>query len=78
MEHTYTTPATGKVAWEVVMEQIRAIGPERIVIGTDLGQTTGVYPDEGMLLYAGKMLESGFTEEQIRTIIVRNAAALVE
>lgn len=78
MEHTYTTPATGKVAWEVVMEQIRAIGPDHVVIGTDLGQTAGVFPDEGLVLYANRLLENGFTEEEIRTIFVRNATSLLE
>ncbi|MDA8126481.1 MAG: DUF6282 family protein [Deltaproteobacteria bacterium] len=78
MEHTYTTPATGKVAWDLVMAQIRAIGPEHIVIGTDLGQTAGVFPDEGLVLYGRKMVENGFSEEDFRTIIVKNAAALLE
>ena len=78
MEHTYTTPATGKVAWDVVMAQIRAIGPARVVIGTDLGQTAGVFPDEGLVLYANRLLENGFTEEEIRTIFVKNSTSLLE
>ena len=77
MEHTYTTPATGKVAWEVVMEQIRAIGAAHIVIGTDLGQAAGVFPDEGLVLYGNKLLENGFTEEEIRTIFVKNPTSLL-
>ena len=77
MEHCYTTPATGKVAWDTVIEQIRAIGPDHVIIGTDLGQTTGIFPDEGLALFGKKLLENGFSEEDIRTIMVRNPATLV-
>ena len=78
MEHCYTTPATGKVAWDIVIEQIRAIGAEHIVIGTDLGQPNSVFPDEGLALFGEKLLESGFSENDVRTIMVKNPAYLVE
>jgi hypothetical protein len=78
VEHCYTTPATGKVTWDVVMEQIRAIGPERVVIATDLGQVTGVFPDEGLGLFAEKLLGNGFSELDVRKMIVENPASLAE
>jgi len=78
VEHCYTTPATGKVAWDVAIGQIRAIGADRVVLGTDLGQTTGVYPDEGLALYAEKLLQNGFSESEVRTMIVKNPTSLVE
>jgi hypothetical protein len=78
IEHCYTTPATGKVAWDVVIEQIRAIGPERVVLTTDLGQSTAVYPDEGMALFAEKLLANGFSENGVRQMMAVNPASLVE
>jgi hypothetical protein len=78
IEHCYTTPATGKVAWDVVIEQIRAIGPERVVLTTDLGQSTAVYPDEGMALFAEKLLANGFSETGVRQMMAVNPASLVE
>jgi hypothetical protein len=78
MEHCYTTPATGKVAWDTAIEQIRAIGPDRVVIGTDLGQSAGVFPDEGLALYAEKLLAQGFSESDVRAMIVKNPGSLVE
>jgi hypothetical protein len=78
VEHCYTTPATGKVAWEVVMEQIRTIGPERVVLTTDLGQATGVFPDEGLVLFAEKLLANGFSESGVRKMMAENPASLVE
>lgn len=78
VEHCYTTPATGKVAWDTVIEQIRAIGPEHVVLGTDLGQATAVFPDEGLALFGEKLLAQGFSEKDIRTMIVKNPASLIE
>jgi len=78
IEHCYTTPATGKVSWETVLGQIRAIGPEHVVLTTDLGQAAAVFPDEGLSLFADKLLAYGFTEEDVRTMMVKNPASLVE
>ena len=78
VEHCYTTPATGKVAWDTVIEQIRAIGAEHVVLGTDLGQATAVYPDEGLALFGEKLLANGFSESDVRTMIVKNPASLID
>jgi hypothetical protein len=78
VEHCFTTPATGKVAWDIVIGQIRAIGAKRIILTTDLGQATGVFPDEGLALFAEKLLENGFSETDVRTMIVTNPASLIE
>ncbi|MCX8021505.1 MAG: DUF6282 family protein [Syntrophorhabdaceae bacterium] len=77
MEHCYTTPATGKVLWEVALEQIKAIGPAHVIIGTDLGQATGIFPDEGLLEYSNRLLNYGFTEEDVRTMLVENPSSLI-
>lgn len=78
IEHCYTTWATGKCEWDTVVEQIRAIGTENVVLGTDLGQPTAVYPDEGMRIWAEKLTEEGFTPEEIRTMMVHNPRKLLE
>jgi hypothetical protein len=78
MEHCYTTPATGKVSWDTVIEQIRAVGVGHIVLTTDLGQATAVFPDEGLALFTEKLLANGFSESGIRTMIVKNPTSLVE
>ncbi len=78
VEHCYTTPATGKVAWDEAIGQIRAVGASRVLLTTDLGQAAAVFPDEGLALYGERLLAEGFSEEEIRTMIVRNPTALVE
>jgi hypothetical protein len=72
MEHCYTTFATGKVEIEVMIEQIRALGADRVILGTDLGQTTALYPDEGLLEFVKILNENGFSDEEIRKMTVYN------
>lgn len=54
------------------------MGAEHIVASTDLGQAKNVFPDEGLQFYAEKILEAGFTREELRQMLVTNPAALVE
>lgn len=72
MERTFTTPFTGKVAWERVFEATRAVGPERTVWATDLGQKANPPVEDGLALMADAFLADGFTHEEIRTMAVAN------
>lgn len=78
MEHCYTTFATGKVDFSETLSQIRAIGPDHVILGTDLGQKTALYPDEGLEEFATKLYENGFSAEEVRKMTVKNPTALVE
>lgn len=78
MEHCYTTWATGKVKFETTVEQIKAIGCDHIVLGTDLGQATAVYPDEGLLEFANKLVEAGIPEHEVVKMTVRNNLELLK
>jgi len=69
---------TTMVSWDTVIEQIREIGARHIVLTTDLGNTAGVFPDEGIALYAEKLLANGFSENDVRAMIVKNPSSLVE
>ena len=77
MEHCYTTVSTGKIDKSVMMDQIRAIGANNIILGTDLGQKANVYPDEGLSNFADLLQEEGFSDQDIITMIVKNSNALI-
>lgn len=77
MEHCYTTWATNKVSLDTSIAQIKALGPNNVIIATDLGQKTSIYPDQGMQIYAEKLIEAGFTEEEVRTMCVYNQQKLL-
>jgi hypothetical protein len=72
MERTFTTPHTGKVSWERVFAATRAVGPERSVWATDLGQVANPPVEDGLALMADAFLADGFTDEEIRTMAVAN------
>jgi hypothetical protein len=78
IEHCFTTTYTGKAPWETAFGAIRKVGPERCVISTDLGQTINPPVADGFAMFAQKLLDAGFTVEQVRHMAVTNPAALVE
>ncbi len=72
MERAFTTPHTGKASWESVFEATRAVGAERTVWATDLGQTSNPPVEDGLALMADSFLAAGFTDDEIRTMAVAN------
>ena len=78
IEHSFTSPWQGHVSWEEVYDQIRQIGTEHCYISTDLGQKQNIYPDEDLKEYAERLLENGFSEKELHTLLVENPAYLVE
>jgi Family of unknown function (DUF6282) len=76
LERCFTTPHTGKCAWEHVYDGIRATGVERNLLSTDLGQPANPPVEDGLALFADKLLEGGFSEEEIRTMTVVNSTRL--
>jgi Family of unknown function (DUF6282) len=72
MERAFTTPYTGKCSWEQVFEASRAVGPERTVWSTDLGQVFNPPVEDGLAIMADRFLAAGFDEEEVRTMAVTN------
>jgi hypothetical protein len=76
-ERCFTTPNTGKISWEQVYANIRQVGPASTILATDLGQVTAPYPDEGLGMFISNLLENGFTESNIGTMVRDNPAQLL-
>jgi hypothetical protein len=76
LERCFTTPHTGKVTWERVFDAVRATGPERSVLSTDLGQVFNPPVEDGLALMADRFLDAGFDEEEIHTMAVTNTRRL--
>ncbi|GHV96607.1 hypothetical protein AGMMS50293_29270 [Spirochaetia bacterium] len=78
IEHCYTTWATNKIDFKTVVRQIRAAGPDHVILSTDLGQKTSIYPDEGMKEFARRLIEEeGFSADEVRKMMVTNPRALI-
>jgi hypothetical protein len=77
LERCYTTPATGKVSWEYVLEGVKRTGPDRNILATDLGQKGSILPAKGLEAFVRFFLKSGFSVEEIRQMTVRNQEQLL-
>ena len=76
IERCFTTPYTGKCTWERWLEGTRAVGAERTVIASDLGQVQNPPVEDGLPLMADRLLEAGFSEAEVRTMAVDNTRLL--
>jgi len=76
MERAFTTPYTGKCSWEQVFEATRAVGADRTVWGSDLGQVFNPPVEDGLAIMADHFLAAGFSEEEVRIMAVQNTRRL--
>lgn len=76
LERCFAPIHTGKVTWEQTFDAIRATGPERNVLSTDLGQVTNPPVEDGLALMADRLLEAGFGEDDVRVMAVANTRRL--
>lgn len=65
IEHCFTTYHTNKAPWDAVFANIRAVGVDRTMLSTDLGQKTNPPVAEGFAMFAQKLLDAGFVAAEI-------------
>ena len=73
LERCFTTPYTGKVSWEDLFATIRKVGPEHSILSSDLGQPFNPPVEDGLPLFADRLLAAGFTEDEVHTMAVANS-----
>ncbi len=76
LERCFAPIHAGKVSWEATFEAIRATGPASNVLSTDLGQVANPPVEDGLALMADRLLEAGFSEDDVRTMAVANTRKL--
>lgn len=72
-----TMPRCGSMDPRRYVEEIKALGAEHFLMGTDFGQVTEASPAEGMRNYIGMMLQFGCSEEEVRWMCRTNPARLL-
>jgi uncharacterized protein DUF6282 len=77
IEHCFTTMYTNKAPWDAYFDSVRKVGPARVVLSTDLGQTINPPVAEGFAMFAQKMLDAGFSAADVRRMCVTNPTALI-
>lgn len=78
IEHCFTTTYTAKATWESTFANIRKTGVSRTFISTDLGQTINPPVAEGFGMFAQKLLDAGFSSEDVRMMAVSIPERLVQ
>jgi hypothetical protein len=76
IEHTCVI-AINDITTEYLVEMIRAVGPERTIISSDLGQTTQPYPVEGLARVMRTLLDNGIKENEVDLMFRKNPAFLL-
>lgn len=69
IEHCYFTVYHKKTKIKEIVKQIREVGYENTYLSTDFGQLNSPYSDEGLLEFSNKLINFGFSEKEIHTMI---------
>jgi hypothetical protein len=79
LEHTLLSmmPLWHSNTLESVIESIKKAGVESIILTTDFGQVHHPAPSEGLRMYARMLMDKGFSESQVRKMIVDNPRKLL-
>jgi hypothetical protein len=67
----------GEIPFDEFAQQIREVGPENVVLSTDLGQAGNPVHTDGFLTAVTRLLDAGFTQRDIDLMIRDNPARLL-
>jgi len=76
LERCLSTPFSGKTTWEHVFEGVRAVGVERSLFSSDLGNPDYPAVEDGLALWADRLLGAGFDEDEVHELIVGQSRRL--
>jgi hypothetical protein len=77
LERCLSTPLSGKTEWDHVFEGVRAVGVERSLFSSDCGNPDYPPVEDGLALWADRLLGAGFDEDEVRELIVGQSRRLV-
>ncbi len=67
----------GNLPFEAISNNIRAVGVESTVLGTDFGQAKNIHPVLAMEDYLKRLRQAGFKESEIETMVVKTPKSLL-
>jgi hypothetical protein len=76
LERCLTTPWSAKTSWEHVFDGVRAVGVERTLFSSDLGNPDYPAVEDGLALWADRLLGADFDEDDVREMIVGQSRRL--
>jgi Family of unknown function (DUF6282) len=69
--------ADGELPFDEFVADIRAVGPEHVVLSTDLGQPLRPTPADGFAGMLGRLAAAGFTHAELDVMSKQNPASLL-
>jgi uncharacterized protein DUF6282 len=78
LERCLSTPLSAKTTWEHVFEGVRAVGIERTLFSSDCGNPDYPPVEDGLALWADRLLGAGFAEDEVREMIVGQSRRLAQ
>jgi hypothetical protein len=76
-ERCYTTPATGKVEWDYVLNEVKTTGAKNNILSTDLGQPAALLPPDGYKEFVEFFVENGMSDDEIIQMTSKNQEKLL-
>jgi hypothetical protein len=76
LERCLSTPLSGKTTWEHVLAGVRAVGVEHTLFSSDCGNPDYPPVEDGLALWADRLLDDGFPEAEVRELIVGQSRRL--
>jgi hypothetical protein len=76
LERCLSTPLSGKTDWERVFDGVRAVGIERTLFSSDCGNPDYPPVEDGLALWADRLLGAGFGEDEVNEMIVGQSRRL--
>ncbi|MGZ4280911.1 MAG: DUF6282 family protein [Gaiellaceae bacterium] len=76
VERCLSTPLSGKTTWEHVFDGVRAVGVERTIFSSDCGNPDYPPVEDGLALWADRLLGAGFDEGEVWRMVVENSRRL--
>ena len=70
IERCLSTPLSGKSSFEHVFDGVRAVGLERNFFSSDFGHPHYPPVEDGLAMWADRLLDAGFGEDETREMIV--------
>ncbi len=71
------THEDGEEQWERIQQQVRAVGPEHVILSSDLGQTANAEPPTGFGMWIERFLDAGFASADVGRMVRENPKALI-
>ena len=76
LERCLSTPLSGKTDWEHVFDGVRAVGVEHSLFSSDCGNPNYPPVEDGLALWADRLLRARFDEDEVRELIVAQSRRL--